>query len=342
MRILTNEECLLVAGGYMSGSASSNDPGLYMVESYYDESTPLPPEEPPVSVPQDPFFQSLGASLMTADDAHVLAELFASANYSVGEVTPVATGAYQGSGPAWGGLGEDFMFAVNMYSAFQNMANYHAPDQAVMAALDNAGISYSVGENGSIYAPGYGYAVADGTSFTPAASLDGGSGQTAPYGSSNTVLIMGNPNQSSLVGVPMFGGETIVVTGEVRNAGVVGWIVDKVGGYLFDGLIEEVEDWLTNEPNTSREEMKQRLAQMEPVVAAMFDPSKPYRIISVPARDGSVMSGFIQDNKFFTDVNGNGIVDLAFTQNAGWGQYYVHYGAGWKATGNPFTTAIDW
>jgi hypothetical protein len=35
---------------------------------------------------------------MTADDAHVLAELFASANYSVGEVTPVATGAYQGSG----------------------------------------------------------------------------------------------------------------------------------------------------------------------------------------------------------------------------------------------------
>lgn len=342
MRILTNEECLLVAGGFSSGSASSQDPGAYMVENYYDEEAPVPTPEPTPGLDQDPFFQSLGAHFATTEDADALAELFASASYTVGEVETVVTGAYQGSGPAWGGLGEDFMFAMNMYAAFQDMASYHAPDPDVMAALDNAGINYSVGADGSIYAPGYGYAVADGTSFTPAASIDGGT-TSDPYGATNTVVILGHTNQTSLVDVPMFGDETITVTGQVHQAALLPMAGDLLKGLFEHMLSEEILRWLHEEPDTSRQQTQNHLNQLEHNVNALFNPAQAISPVTLQMRNGSVISGFTQNHIFFADVRGpnnvpNGIPDFAVTQNPTTGQYYINYGNGFIPSGNPFTT----
>lgn len=345
MRILTNEECLLVAGGY---SSSSTEPvGVYMVENYYDPTAPVSEPDPEPSLDQDPFFQSLGAHFATNEDADTLAELFNSASYTVGEVQTTITGAYQGSG-VWTGVGDDFLFALNMANAFADMASYHDPDTNVMAALDNAGINYSITSDGSIYAPGYGYAVADGTSFTPASALDGGTTGTTsePYGGSNTVFVVGHTDQPTLTDVPAFGNDTIVVTGDVHQAAAAFWpaLGEKVLEFLIGVLAGETVEVINQDPNSpARVALRERLAQMEPHVNALYHPELPVTPMTLHMRDGTVLTGFTQNHMFFADVGGpnghpNGIPDIAFTQNPTTGQFYTNYGAGWIPTGNPFTT----
>jgi hypothetical protein len=340
VRILTKEECLLVAGGY---SSSSTEPlGAYMVENYYDPNAPVSTPEPAPGLDQDPFFQSIGAHFATNEDADALAELFSSANYSVGEVQTTITGAYTGSG-VWNGVGDDFMFALNMANAFQDMASFHSPDENVMAALDNAGINYTVGADGSIFAPGFGFAVADGTSFTPASAIDSSSTQPDPQGATNAVLVIGHTDQQTLTDVPTFGGDTIVITGNVQQASApLAWLAEKGVELLIGVLGNEVDRWIHQDPSDpARQAQRERLNQMEPHVNALFNPSQPINPMSLHMRDGSVLTGFTQNHIFFADIRGpnggpNGIPDIAFTQNPTTGQFYTNYGAGWIPTANPF------
>jgi hypothetical protein len=233
------------------------------------------------------------------------------------------------------------MFALNMYSAFNGFNDYRTPDTNVMAALDNAGVGYSITSQGSIYAPGYGYAVADGSDFTAASTINNGSFYSdADTGATSAVLVIGNSAHNTLVDVPTFGDNAIVVNAQYAGPALKG------GGELlkdiFAGMVGgEIDRWLHQDPNDpARIQVREHLRQAEVRVAGMFDPSRGVVEKSVPMRDATIASGFIQDHKFFVDMNGNGLPDIAFTQNPTTSQWYINYGDGWRPHDNPFTAPV--
>ncbi len=345
MKVLSDRDLLLVAGGYNSSEYSGVEPSngyvLPMPDDDPDDEDPGdPPPTPPPPPPSGPQVLSelpmsdLSGQPMTsgnAEDAEAilaLMRIMAEADYSdpyYHELDP-RDGGGQASVYYDSSSSDAYTFAAwSSWSPAQP-----AYDQSVASALASAGIPYEIRPNGSIYAPGYGFAVA--STGTPGGLYTANmrsSAAVASYtdSSGSTLSEVYDPNT-----ITVYGGQfqfAQLQAGPVIYEALKAIVYGIIGNFVYDEITDP------SERAAKRAADMAKLETMENKVATLFNPNAVTSETNVLGRDGGRYSGWMTNNGwFFADVSGNGKPDVVFSRNS-FG-YWANFGNGWQQIANPF------